>query len=97
MGPTALVSDDLATGRLVTPFPEIEPARPHVLCLPAAARADQSCQHSVLRVAGEPGRQVSRDPELTWVLGRQPAAPPSVIDRRAPPDQRYLVIKVPDP
>jgi LysR family glycine cleavage system transcriptional activator len=35
MGPTALVSDDLAAGRLVTPFPEISlPARTYFAYLP---------------------------------------------------------------
>jgi LysR family glycine cleavage system transcriptional activator len=35
MGPTALISDDLAAGRLVTPFPEISlPARTYFAYLP---------------------------------------------------------------
>jgi LysR family glycine cleavage system transcriptional activator len=35
MGPTALVADDLATGRLVTPFPRISlPARGYFAYLP---------------------------------------------------------------
>jgi LysR family glycine cleavage system transcriptional activator len=35
MGPTALVSDDLAAGRLVTPFPDVSlPARTYFAYLP---------------------------------------------------------------
>lgn len=38
MGPTALVADDLATGRLVTPFPDISlPARSYFAYLPAGS------------------------------------------------------------
>lgn len=41
MGPTALVADDLAEGRLVTPFPGISlPARSYFAYLPEARRAD---------------------------------------------------------
>lgn len=35
MGPTALISDDLAAGRLVSPFPEVSlPARTYFAYLP---------------------------------------------------------------
>jgi LysR family glycine cleavage system transcriptional activator len=41
MGPTALVGDDLAAGRLVTPFPEVSlPARTYFAYLPQRARPD---------------------------------------------------------
>jgi LysR family transcriptional regulator, glycine cleavage system transcriptional activator len=41
MGPTALVADDLAAGRLVTPFPKISlPARSYFAYLPEARRKD---------------------------------------------------------
>jgi LysR family transcriptional regulator, glycine cleavage system transcriptional activator len=41
MGPTALVADDLAAGRLMTPFPEISlPARSYFAYLPEARRTD---------------------------------------------------------
>jgi len=41
MGPTALVADDLAAGRLVTPFPNISlPARSYFAYLPEARRTD---------------------------------------------------------
>lgn len=41
MGPTALVADDLATGRLVTPFPGTSlPARSYFAYLPEARQAD---------------------------------------------------------
>jgi LysR family glycine cleavage system transcriptional activator len=41
MGPTALVADDLATRRLVTPFPDISlPARSYFAYLPEARSAD---------------------------------------------------------
>jgi LysR family glycine cleavage system transcriptional activator len=41
MGPTALIADDLAAGRLVTPFPKISlPARSYFAYLPEARRND---------------------------------------------------------
>ena len=41
MGPTALVADDLAAGRLMTPFPKISlPARSYFAYLPEARRTD---------------------------------------------------------
>jgi LysR family glycine cleavage system transcriptional activator len=41
MGPTALVADDLAAGRLMTPFPDISlPARSYFAYLPEARRTD---------------------------------------------------------
>jgi LysR family glycine cleavage system transcriptional activator len=41
MGPTALVADDLAAGRLVTPFPKVSlPARSYFAYLPEAHRKD---------------------------------------------------------
>lgn len=41
MGPTALVADDLAAGRLVAPFPDISlPARSYFAYLPVARRTD---------------------------------------------------------
>jgi LysR family glycine cleavage system transcriptional activator len=41
MGPTALVADDLAAGRLVTPFPDISlPARSYFAYLPEARSTD---------------------------------------------------------
>jgi LysR family glycine cleavage system transcriptional activator len=41
MGPTALVADDLAAGRLVAPFPDVSlPARSYHAYLPQARRAD---------------------------------------------------------
>jgi LysR family glycine cleavage system transcriptional activator len=41
MGPTALIADDLAAGRLVTPFPKIMlPARSYFAYLPEARRND---------------------------------------------------------
>jgi len=41
MGPTALIADDLAAGRLVTPFPSISlPARSYYAYLPEARRGD---------------------------------------------------------
>jgi LysR family transcriptional regulator, glycine cleavage system transcriptional activator len=41
MGPTALIADDLAAGRLVTPFPKISlPARSYFAYLPEAHRND---------------------------------------------------------
>jgi len=41
MGPTALVADDLAAGRLVTPFPDVSlPARSYFAYLPEAQVAD---------------------------------------------------------
>jgi LysR family transcriptional regulator, glycine cleavage system transcriptional activator len=41
MGPTALVADDLAAGRLVTPFPAVSlPARSYFVYLPEAHHAD---------------------------------------------------------
>lgn len=41
MGPTALVADDLAAGRLMTPFPNISlPARSYFAYLPEARRTD---------------------------------------------------------
>jgi len=41
MGPTALVADDLAAGRLVTPFPAVSlPARSYFAYLPEAHRTD---------------------------------------------------------
>ena len=44
MGPTALVADDLAAGRVVTPFPEVNlPARSYFAYLPEAQVADAAC------------------------------------------------------
>ena len=41
MGPTALVADDLAAGRLVTPFPDVSlPARSYFAYIPEALGAD---------------------------------------------------------
>jgi LysR family glycine cleavage system transcriptional activator len=41
MGPTALVADDLAAKRLVTPFPNVSlPARSYFAYLPEARSAD---------------------------------------------------------
>jgi LysR family glycine cleavage system transcriptional activator len=41
MGPTALIADDLAAGRLMTPFPDISlPARSYFAYLPEARRTD---------------------------------------------------------
>jgi LysR family glycine cleavage system transcriptional activator len=41
MGPTALIADDLAAGRLVAPFPEISlPARSYFAYFPEARRSD---------------------------------------------------------
>ncbi|CCE10710.1 Transcriptional regulatory protein [Bradyrhizobium sp. STM 3843] len=46
MGPTALVSDDLAATRLIAPFPEISlPARPYFAYMPAA---NSNNSHSVV-------------------------------------------------
>jgi LysR family glycine cleavage system transcriptional activator len=46
MGPTALIADDLAAGRLVTPFPHVTlPARSYFAYLPEARRTDP---HSVV-------------------------------------------------
>lgn len=43
MGPTALIGEDLATGRLVIPFPEVRlPARSYFAYLPEASSADSS-------------------------------------------------------
>lgn len=43
MGPTALVADDLAAGRLVTPFPEVSlPARSYFAYLPKSRDLDPS-------------------------------------------------------
>jgi len=43
MGPTALVADDLAAGRLVTPFPEVSlPARSYFAYLPEPQCVDPS-------------------------------------------------------
>ena len=43
MGPTALVADDLAAGRLVAPFPDVSlPARSYFAYLPEAQQADPS-------------------------------------------------------
>ena len=43
MGPTALVAEDLAAGRLITPFPDITiPSRGYHAYLPDARHADRS-------------------------------------------------------
>jgi LysR family transcriptional regulator, glycine cleavage system transcriptional activator len=43
MGPTALVADDLAAGRLVTPFPQVSlPARSYFAYLPESQHVDPS-------------------------------------------------------
>jgi len=44
MGPTALIADDLAAGRLMTPFPKVSlPARSYFAYFPDARRNDPHC------------------------------------------------------
>jgi LysR family transcriptional regulator, glycine cleavage system transcriptional activator len=59
MGPTALVADDLAAGRLVTPFPRNSlPARSYFAYLPEAQRLDPSSLCFCDWLEGQ-GRQVA--------------------------------------
>jgi LysR family glycine cleavage system transcriptional activator len=61
MGPTALVADDLAAGRLVTPFPEVSlPARSYFAYLPESQRADPSSLLFCDWLEGQ-GRQMALD------------------------------------
>jgi LysR family transcriptional regulator, glycine cleavage system transcriptional activator len=61
MGPTALVADDLAAGRLVTPFPEVSlPARSYFAYLPESQRVDPSSLLFCDWLEGQ-GRQMALD------------------------------------
>ena len=68
MGPTALVSDDLTAGRLLTPFPEISlPARTYFAYLPQRDRinpatavfCDWLAQQPVRSRSDAPGNQAT--------------------------------------
>ena len=60
MGPTALVADDLAAGRLVTPFPDVTlPARSYFAYIPLALGTDPSIALFCDWLEGQ-GRQSSK-------------------------------------